>query len=781
MSNAEDTSAVPYAALSSLDSQRRVWKALVAGSCGTMLLLLAFAGLHLMMDSASVTGEPTSIVRHFGPLNLIGFVLWLYLSPVALVTGLAAALWYHVEPSTTTKGRGTLTFSMLGISVCLMYMSYTWLEARQMLSCGFVWCYDATSSTVDPKGFRTVVGNQVFFVNLLVAIASLVLLYRQLNGRRVVRTGNERFMRAAGALKQRRRACLAGLLVVIPLMCLLTGLLPNVFSRFSRAEHHRLAWIMQLTGGINKSEVPGAWIETVNWRLSEDVVVKFWPDTVIFYACLELAVLVAGVGAEFPAVRTAAAKIAVNGRSLFVLFLVLFITLFVEYWMHDHAFHGGKFNDYVLEKPARTAGLVASAFMGLLLLPASKHSPVLTAIGLSWESTLWMHIALAVLFLFSACLHVVLFFFRMVQLGYPTDILPLNWLVFYPCNPVGGTTPTNNFTIPTMAAVFWPSLVCLGVFPWLRRNRWELFRYTHNIFLVLVPTAMWHGSNAWYFVLPSVIIWSVDRMWRFLQTAEEVQIMNIVAHKVSCWTDPKPDTPSVNVPEKITQVTFNWPGQERVHSPGMYVLVNFPEVSTGEWHPFSLSSSPLDENATLHIKNMGPNTFTGKLFESVGCKKLSMSVEGPYGPRVDLHHSASVLLVAGGIGITPMLSTLRCAVQSANAGHTMALRRLHLLWSARSAEVFDLFQEEFRLVLEAAKLPFEVKLSLYCSTSKENASCMLGPVISGMPSFPSILQEEISAGHCLVRACGPPPMVNACEAASTAHKGIDFEPWSFVL
>ena len=72
--------------------------------------------------------------------------------------------------------------------------------------------------------------------------------------------------------------------------------------------------------------------------------------------------------------------------------------------MHDHAFHGGKFNDYVPKKPARTAGLVASAFMGLLLLPASKRSPVLTAIGLSWESTLWMYIALAVLFLFCACL-----------------------------------------------------------------------------------------------------------------------------------------------------------------------------------------------------------------------------------------------------------------------------------------------------------------------------------------------------------------------------------------
>ena len=47
----------------------------MADSCGMMLLLLAIAGLHFMMDSASVTGEPNSLVRHFGPLNLIGFVL----------------------------------------------------------------------------------------------------------------------------------------------------------------------------------------------------------------------------------------------------------------------------------------------------------------------------------------------------------------------------------------------------------------------------------------------------------------------------------------------------------------------------------------------------------------------------------------------------------------------------------------------------------------------------------------------------------------------------------
>jgi NAD(P)H-flavin reductase len=335
-----------------------------------------------------------------------------------------------------------------------------------------------------------------------------------------------------------------------------------------------------------------------------------------------------------------------------------------------------------------------------------------------------------------------------------------------------------------MSAVFWPTLVIFGIFPWMRRAHYELFRYSHNYFMVLIPVAFWHATHSWYFLLPGLTLWMLDRMLRFMSSTEHVTVKDYTPHSVDCWTDARPGQPSRNVPEKITKLAFTWPGQARVHSPGMYVLVNLPHVSLGEWHPFSLSSSPLDTVASLHIKNMGDSTFSGKLHQFVSeapnQDTILMNIQGPYGPRIDLFAVPHVLLVAGGIGVTPMVNSLRCAVQSAQAGNCGALKRLHFVWSARSADVFCILQDE--LMINAAGLPFELKISLYCSTVQESQSCPIGAIKKGMPDFAEILPAEAALGRCFVRACGPPPMVNACaEVAKTLEDCIDFEPWSFVL
>merc|ERR1719326_255890 len=87
-----------------------------------------------------------------------------------------------------------------------------------------------------------------------------------------------------------------------------------------------------------------------------------------------------------------------------------------------------------------------------------------------------------------------------------------------------------------------------------------------------------------------------------------------------------------------------------------------------------------------------PSTFTGRLHELVGRLRspedLVLNIEGPYGPELAFRQP-DVLLIAGGIGVTPMHNTLRFLAQ----GGAPAVERVHLVWAARSPQVFELFAE----------------------------------------------------------------------------------------
>ena len=64
-----------------------------------------------------------------------------------------------------------------------------------------------------------------------------------------------------------------------------------------------------------------------------------------------------------------------------------------------------------------------------------------------------------------------------------------------------------------------------------------------------------------------------------------------------------------------------------------------------------------------------------------------------------------VLLIAGGIGVTPMHNTLRFLAQGGAPG----VERVHLVWAARSPQVFELFAET--LPAEASSCAVELSLS----------------------------------------------------------------------
>lgn len=144
----------------------------------------------------------------------------------------------------------------------------------------------------------------------------------------------------------------------------------------------------------------------------------------------------------------------------------------------------------------------------------------------------------------------------------------------------------------------------------------------------------------------------------------------------------------------VRHITFGGgPAKPMHHEPGQCLFVKFfADGVTGEWHPFTISSSPTDPALTLSIKASGDWTSTlGNL--KVGDRAL---LDGPYGrfsytrlPK----HERSLVYIAGGIGITPLRSMLRaCAATTP--------QRPQYLFYANKAEADIAFRSELEALTQ---------------------------------------------------------------------------------
>lgn len=98
-------------------------------------------------------------------------------------------------------------------------------------------------------------------------------------------------------------------------------------------------------------------------------------------------------------------------------------------------------------------------------------------------------------------------------------------------------------------------------------------------------------------------------------------------------------------------------GLERLHAKGGQFF-SWRFMAPGLWwhsHPFSVSASPQPDSLRITIRDLG-DTSRALAQIRVGTKVIA---EGPYGVfTADARHSEHVLLIAGGVGITPIRAVL---------------------------------------------------------------------------------------------------------------------------
>ncbi|KAJ5597317.1 hypothetical protein N7537_007401 [Penicillium hordei] len=174
-------------------------------------------------------------------------------------------------------------------------------------------------------------------------------------------------------------------------------------------------------------------------------------------------------------------------------------------------------------------------------------------------------------------------------------------------------------------------------------------------------------------------------------------------------------TKVIRHPYAAMEIQFHKPSMK--YKAGQWVFLQVPDVSSTQWHPFTVTSCPFDPYLSIHVRQVGD--FTRALGDALGCgpaqaKDLegldpngmyevalqngqtmpAIRVDGPYGaPAEDVFDNEIAVLIGTGIGVTPWASILK------NIWHLRSspnpprrLRRVEFIWVCKDTSSFEWFQ-----------------------------------------------------------------------------------------
>jgi len=181
------------------------------------------------------------------------------------------------------------------------------------------------------------------------------------------------------------------------------------------------------------------------------------------------------------------------------------------------------------------------------------------------------------------------------------------------------------------------------IFAHLRHRFYNLFIIVHILTYLWIPFSIWHVPSQFTWYIPIIALIIIDKI--ILHCINENHLMTIPEN-------------TKQISDSIVNVSV-FRGSTSVKVGG-YFLICIPTISSIEWHPFSVASSPSDsKQISFMIRNIGD--WTNKLYHHVDTNEsFGIKLIGPFcSPSIDAIHCNKVLLMATGIGITPHISVIK--------------------------------------------------------------------------------------------------------------------------
>ena len=324
---------------------------------------------------------------------------------------------------------------------------------------------------------------------------------------------------------------------------------------------------------------------------------------------------------------------------------------------------------------------------------------------------------------------------------------------FYGGSPSGGPRPwdpTRQLTITTdfivlstgiRAFVLLPSFVLLAIGRKQLNQKYETWRVMHGIGALLIAVLLLHHTiHAGRYGSQPVMIWLWWAMTGLaVGSLVYVYVLVPFREKNRAWRV----TSVTQLTPKQWQLSVRPDGHAGLdYMAGQFVWLNVGHSSFSmQENPFSISSAPADvAEISFMIKELGDFTRTiGQVTPGT-----IAYLDGPYGSlSVDVRDEPGVALIAGGVGIAPLLGILR------QLRLTSDPRLVRLIYGNRSVE-----QIAYRSVLEDEDVTYVL------SEPPENWEGEIGYVT------PALIDRTFSAeefNEWVFVICGPAIMMDIVE------------------
>ena len=326
-------------------------------------------------------------------------------------------------------------------------------------------------------------------------------------------------------------------------------------------------------------------------------------------------------------------------------------------------------------------------------------------------------------------------------------------------------------------------IICgLFAMPIIRKKYFELFYYSHRILsLLIILFSSLHYISFLYYLSPVILLYFIDLGIRLYSTKTSIysKLQNVGIEKYGT------SSTFINISFLNKINTF----------PGCYYFICFyKDISRFEWHPLSMVSYSND-TIVFCSKNVGKHSWTNRLFNFVNDKNCILTnrkiyIQGPYG-HISINYKndnyENIVIIAGGFGITPMISILQDINNLYKNKKLLKLKKVYFYWIMSHISLYEAFKKYFK------KLNTEIfELKIYTtrkfstdnfeegdSFPKENINESL-KFINDKPNISYILNIIFSKNskNTVVLTCGPLNLIN--EISTVANRfNIDISVEAF--